>query len=172
MIGKTAEAHTISLTPFLFKTRERLAFRHINESSLKNKPYITRHYVFQPGKSTEQAISDVCHEIEKGLKRQKFSLAVFVDIAAAFDRLDWKAAIKAMQARKIDKNIINWYANYLKTRIAKVNIKGQEKEKQLVMGCQQGDILSVLIWNIVFDSLLNKFNQVPLAVLATLTMAA
>ena len=31
------------------------------------------------------------------------------------------------------------------------------------MGCPQGGILSFLIWNIVFDSLLNNFNQGPIS---------
>ena len=38
-------------------------------------------------------------------------------------------------------------------------IKGVQENRQLVMGCPQGGVLSVLIWSLVFDELLNKFSK-------------
>ena len=40
-------------------------------------------------------------------------LAVFIYIASAFDRLDPMPAVKAMEKKGVDKDIIKWYKNYL-----------------------------------------------------------
>jgi ribonuclease HI len=89
--------------------------------------------------------------------RQKYVLTVFIDIASAFDRLDPKAGAKALRDRGIDENIVKWYENYLLNRISKVDIKGETAERDLRLGCPQGGILSVLLWNLAFDDLLKLY---------------
>ena len=110
-------------------------------------------HAFRTGKSTETAISQTVNMIEKGLRRQKFALATFIDIASAFDRLDPDAAKRG----GMNKHISNWYGKYLKHRIATINIKGLTCTRRLSIGCRNGGILSVLIWILAFDDLLERF---------------
>ena len=56
-------------------------------------------------------------------------------------------------------SIIRWYKNYLTSRIAIVDIKGIKVTRNLHLGCPQGGVLSVIIWNLVFDRLLRFFDK-------------
>ena len=58
-----------------------------------------------------------------------------------------------------DEDIIRWYKNYLTSRIAIVDIKGIKVTRNLHLGCPQGGVLSVIIWNLVFDRLLRFFDK-------------
>ena len=98
----------ISLTPFLFKLLERVNAWDIMETALKRNPLHKRQHAYRMGRSTESAISQVLNEIEKGLNTKKaFTLATFIDIASAFDRLDPSKAIRAMINKGVDKDIAN-----------------------------------------------------------------
>ena len=81
-------------------------------------------------------------------------MAVFIDIASTFDRLSPEAAVRAMQRKGIDE-----YENYLTNRIVIVDIKGIKVTRNLHLGCPQGGVLSVIIWNLVFDRLLRFFDK-------------
>ena len=78
----------ISLQSFVFKSLEKLAFWHISDTSLKTRPYSKDQHAFRPGMGTETALSDAVNEIEKGVLRHGFTLAVFLDVSAAFNTLD------------------------------------------------------------------------------------
>ena len=71
----------ISLTPFLFKTLERLCFWHAHETALKDLPIHERQYAYKQGQGTETAISRALDEIEKGMLRRQFAVGTFCDIA-------------------------------------------------------------------------------------------
>ena len=64
-----------------------------------------------------------------------------------------------MKKKGIDEDIIRWYKNYLTSRIAIVDIKGIKVTRNLHLGCPQGGVLSVIIWNLVFDQLLKIFDK-------------
>jgi ribonuclease HI len=64
-----------------------------------------------------------------------------------------------MRKRKIDPDIIKWYESYLRNRVASATVKGITNLRQLEMGCPQGGVLSVLIWSLIFDDLLEKFGK-------------
>ena len=59
----------ISLTPFLFKTLERLCFWHAHEKALEKIPIHKRQYAYKAGMGTETAISKVLDTIEKGMMK-------------------------------------------------------------------------------------------------------
>ena len=134
-----------------------MAYWEIMDSALKEKPISKRQHAFRVGMSTESAISQTLNYIEKGFHKGKISLGVFIDISSAFDKLDPKAAIIAMEKKGVDKDIISWYNSYLCNRLASIEIKGKSTNRQIKIGCPQGGILSVLLWLIAFDELLNSF---------------
>ena len=78
----------ISLTPFIFIHLERVASWYIIHKTLKENPLNKRQHAYRTGKSTESAISQVINQIEKGLLNRSYTLACFIDISSAFDRLD------------------------------------------------------------------------------------
>ena len=93
------------------------------------------------------------------MTKKGFSLAVFLDVSAAFDNLDSTQGIKAMKDKGIASNLTNWYWHYLQNRISTVSLNGVTRSRLVKKGCPQGGVLSVLLWNIAFDDLLNRFNK-------------
>ena len=55
----------ISLSPFLLKGLERLIFWHINNTTLKTNPFHSNLYSYREGISTEDALHNLIHTIEK-----------------------------------------------------------------------------------------------------------
>jgi hypothetical protein len=50
-------------------------------------------------------LSEAVDKIESGLLKQQYALAIFLDIAGAFNSITFKAAINAMRKRGFPKNI-------------------------------------------------------------------
>ena len=48
---------------------------------------------------------------------------------------------------------------YISNRSSFIELKGLIREIEIEAGTPQGGILSVMLWNIVFDMLLRKFNR-------------
>jgi hypothetical protein len=151
----------ISLTSFLFKNMERVIYFHLLETSLKDNPLSPRQHAFRPGYSTDSALSMTVGKIERGILRKKgLSLALFLDIAGAFDNLSTSYAAKSMLNRGFDPKIVKWYSYYLNNRTCSVTIKGVTRNRSLRRGVPQGGILSPLCWNIAVDELLKLFDDV------------
>ena len=92
------------------------------------------------------------------MKRQ-FVVGCFINIASAFDRLDAEKATQALKRRGIDECIVDWYGDYLRHRYATVKLKGIKRLIKINTGCPQGGVLSTLLWSILFDDLLRKFDK-------------
>ena len=80
-------------------------------------------------------------------------------MAGAFDNVCPKAAIRVMRKRKIDGSILDWYSHYLLNGLCNITIKGITIEQALKKGTPQGGVLSVILWLLIFDELLNKFGK-------------
>ena len=156
---KAKSYRPISLTPFIFKLLERAASWYIIHKTLDENPLNRRQHAYRAGKSTESAISQVINQVEKGLLNRSYTLACFIDISSAFDKLNPTKAAEALLKKGVPKSIVLWYKNYLTHRILTVEIKGTKVRKSTSVGCPQGGVLSTILWNIAFDNLLNLFNN-------------
>jgi hypothetical protein len=152
----------ISLTSYLFKAMERVIYWNLLETSLKDNPLSERQHAFRTGFSTDSALSMTIGKVERGILRKKgLSLALFLDIAGAFDNLSTSYASKSMLNRGFDPRMVSWYTYYLNNRSCSVTIKGVTRHRSLRRGVPQGGILSPLCWNIAVDELLKLFDDLP-----------
>ncbi len=149
----------ISLTSFCFKTLERLVLWHLERTTFRRQPMHQKQHAFRKGHSTEVALSQVTDRIEKAILNNKLAMAAFLDIEGAFDNLDTAAAVKSMRSHGLDKNIIQWYEHYLKNRMSSVEYGEKTSHRALTKGTPQGGVLSPILWNLAFDSLLQKFDK-------------
>ena len=62
------------------------------------------------------------------------------------------------QKIKQDKYLMNWYHEYLTNRIIHVELQGIKRTRSLGRGTPQGGVLSPIVWNLVFDKLLEIGN--------------
>ena len=149
----------ISLTSFIWKTFERVVLIHVEQDFLSQHPLHKNQHAFRKGSSCDSALSDFVNKVEKGIKRGRYVIGVFLDIQGAFDNLDPEAALKGMSDKGIPGKIINWYGHYLRGRTVNIEYKGLKKTRFLTRGTPQGGVFSPLAWNLGFDSLLKLFDD-------------
>ena len=68
---------------------------------------------------------------------------------------------RASEQKKVPLNIIKWYGHYLTTRFVQASLGETTRCRSLTRGTPQGGILSPLVWNTVFDSLLDGLERIP-----------
>ena len=123
---------------------------------------ISKHqYGFLPGKSCEEAVSEIVYLIEKAFNENKFVLIIFLDIAGAFDCTWHPSMIKSLIDKGIDKGYINIIQDYLSKRLIQLKINNSKAEKCLTRSAPQGGGLSPFLWNCDFDDMLGHYSVDP-----------
>ena len=144
----------------MLKALERIVSWELEENYFKRRPLNRRQHAFQLGKSCDTALSETIDYIEKGIERKQYVLGVFLDIKGAFDNVNPDKAIEAMEERGLEKYIIRWYGNFIKSRTITAEFLGAELRRWIKNGCPQG-APSATFWNIIFDFLIEILNQGP-----------
>jgi hypothetical protein len=121
-------------------------------------------HAFRRGYSTETALTSTINNLEKVVYRKGVALCTFLDIQGAFDNIKPESIKKAMKKHDFPKDIMDWYNEYISGRVSTVDINGINKQRHLCRGTPQGGILSPIIWNIVFDELLDLFEKGPIKI--------
>jgi hypothetical protein len=146
----------ISLANFTIKALEKLVQGEIKENIARN-PLQFQHG-FTPGRSCDSAISMAINIIESSvLRRGRICCGVFLDIAGAFDNIQFSSISRQLTLRGIDSKIINWYDHFLRNRLITCTIKTTKMTVQPTQGAPQGGVLSADMWNIVDQTLLDQF---------------
>ena len=150
----------ISLTSFLFKGMERVIGWYLEEIGVMDRLSKKQH-AFRKGKPTTTCLSEVVDCIESSILRGKMVLGVFFDIEGAFDNVQTSKVLEGLRAKGVPHNIIDWYEHYLSSCCVEISIGETTRCRSLSRGTPQGGILSPLVWNIVFDSLLDGLEGMP-----------
>lgn len=107
---------------------------------------------FRPKRSTEMAVSKFISDVAEGLNNKKSTIAVLIDLQAAFDTLWHKALIYKLHKMTIDKNLICLIKNYLTNRKFYVQIGNKKSNiKDIAAGAPQGGILSATLFIIYIN---------------------
>ena len=155
---KAKSFRPISLTSFLLKGLERIVGWHLENTILKASPISDWQHGFKRERSTETAILTTVDRLESSILRGGFGMGAFLDIQGAFDSLVPDKAIEAMERKGFPPWFLSWYDKFLKDRTASATYKGAKVMRYLSKGTPQGDVLSTLIWNILYDPMLYKIN--------------
>lgn len=97
----------------------------------KNNFLSKNQYGFRPNRSTEDALNTVTEFISNALDKGDKVLAIFLDLAKAFDTVDHSILFKAFSSYGINNICLNWFKSYLNKRKQITNINGflgQESE--------------------------------------------
>jgi hypothetical protein len=139
---------------FLLKTLEKLLARHIGDGVLVSKPLHQNQFAYRAGMSTETALFQVVHRLEKSLNHKEIALGVFVDIEGAFDNTLFNAITTAARERGLEETCCRWVRSMLESRLVHTSLMGSSLTARVAGGCPQGGVLSPLLWNLVVDRLL------------------
>ncbi len=124
-----------------------------------------RQHAYTKGRSCETALSTFVNSIERSIYNGEHTLAVSLDCSGAFDCIKFDSAKESMVRAKIPKNITKWYCNLLKSRCVSADIQGLRAHIRPARGSPQGGVLSPLIWNLIMDGFLTKYERGPVKVL-------
>jgi hypothetical protein len=69
-LSQAKSLHPISLMSFVLKTLEKLLYRHIRGGAVVVKPLHRNQFAYRAGMSTETALFQVVHRLEKSLKQR------------------------------------------------------------------------------------------------------
>ena len=134
--------------------------KHIETSYLSHSPYHKSQHAFRSGQSTITALSALVNKIEEGISGGGFVVGIFLDVAAAFDNLTFDSIILALRKRNVDESILTWYSQYINNRTCIAELKGIKLIRLILKGTAQGAVLSPILWNMVADDILHKFNRI------------
>ena len=96
------------------------------DETIELNPIHTRQNGFITDRNTDTHISNVVNYIEKHIHREQHVLAVFLDIQAAFDKIDPKQINKALLLHGVDSTLIKWYYHYITHRNLHKEVKGSQ----------------------------------------------
>jgi len=110
----------ISLTSFVLKTLERMCDRYIRDVVLRLKPLHANQHAYQAGKSVDSALHQVVFNVEKSMEFRENTLATFLDIEGAFNKVTFRAINAALRRFGLERTLIRWIMAMLSNRIFRV----------------------------------------------------
>ena len=167
-VGKTDYSNPknfrpISLMSFLLKGLERVILWYLEEDTLKGRLLHKNLFAYRAGRSTETALHCITHSIEKGLSiRKSHVVAVFLDIDAAFSKASINSMTRTLTGTQCNPALSSWIEFMLRNREVISSWGGSSASLTVTKGTPQGGILSPVLWNLMMNELLNKFDRYKL----------
>ena len=121
----------ISLSSFLLKGLERLIHWHICQTNIIQKPLHPNLYSYREGRSTENALHNAVHILEKAMANNNFAIAVFLDINGAFSNTSIEGMIQNLQRRNLHPQITLWIKHMLENRTVTATLHNKIVSKKV-----------------------------------------
>ena len=148
----------IALSNFFLKGLERLITWRM-DSHLSYYPINAKQHGFTKGKSTEGALSNTVNYIEKFIFRNKHCLGLFLDIKSAYDSMDIDHIRNSLYLHGGEGDLVEWYYGYLKSRVLKLSLHGEDFVCRATTGFPQGGVASAKFWLIAFNPAIDIINS-------------
>ncbi|GFV73581.1 RNA-directed DNA polymerase from mobile element jockey [Trichonephila clavipes] len=146
----------ISLTSTLCKLMERVIHRRLMNWLIENKKLHFYQTAFRTHHSTTDQLFYLNQSIIDGFqeKPHKKTLAVFLDISAAFDRVWRQKLVRTIQGTGINGKALLWINDFPRGRKFSVKFNGALSEsRRMWAGVPQGSVLSPLLFLIFMNTI-------------------
>ena len=167
MVQKPNKDHTnpknyrpISLLPVLGKIYEGLICERLVTYLEQNKLLSKYQAGYRKGRSTQEHIFRLSQQVFNAFKEKKCTIAVFLDVEAAFDAVWTDGLMYKLSLLKLPSNFLRVICSFLKHRSLRVHVEGAiSREVVLRAGTPQGALLSPILFciyvnDIPFDQML------------------
>lgn len=141
-------------------------FAKIFEKCLKNrlKFFFTKNgllskdqYGFTEGVGTTDAINTLLREVTSNINQDKKCIAVFLDLAKAFDTVSHKILLRILESNGVRGTALGLCASYLNDREQQTKIENVLSESRKInTGVPQGTVLGPIFFNIYIKALVDQ----------------
>ena len=147
----------ISLTSCVGKLMERLINTRLMWHLEDKKHIIPEKTAFRQDRSTEDQITYVAQQIEDAFQDKKHTLAVWIDLEKAFDKVRKESLKWKLHQCGVAGRMYKWTGQYMHNRKAKVQIEQHlSKKRTLWQGVPQGGVLSPTLFLIFIRDILHR----------------
>ncbi|PFX16803.1 putative RNA-directed DNA polymerase from transposon X-element [Stylophora pistillata] len=145
----------ISNLQFVSKLTERVVANQIQCHMIKNNLFPQLQSAYRSHHSTETALLKVKNDLLINMNKGHVSLLVLLDLSAAFDTVDHKILLKALQTKLgVCGSALSWFKSYLEGRSQRICIKETLSQSfDLKWGVPQGSCLGPLLFTIYSSDL-------------------
>nr|KAG5710959.1 hypothetical protein BaRGS_013693 [Batillaria attramentaria] len=157
---KKTSYRPISLLSCLGKLMERIVnarlLKHLEENNLLNNTQSA----FRKNRSTEDQLVFLAQEIENAYQKRKKTLAVFIDLTKAFDKV-WRDGLLLKLLRKhVGGRMFSWIQDFLQHRTARVRLDGHTSHRvRLQQGVPQGGVISTTLFIVFIDDITDRLSR-------------
>ena len=96
------------------------------------KPLHQNRFAYRAGTSTDTALYQVVHRLEKCLEHKDIALGASLDIEGAFDNTSFNAIITAARERGLEETCCRWIGSMLESRLIHTSIMGSSLTDKVV----------------------------------------